>query len=237
VSEAPAPSSPYTALDDPIGSALYGRQARFRVESGRIARFHPRVSVFFAHPRELDDGDWADVAALAAGGVALLRDRRSPLPADWTPVETIELLQFSGAGLDTVADPEAVPLGADDVPEMSALVAATKPGPFLPRTIELGGYLGVRDSAGRLIAMAGERMQPDGWTEISAVCTAPEARGRGLASRLIRAVGAGIRERGDIPFLHTSGDNPAQRLYRELGFEPTSTVALEIVRPPDSVRP
>ncbi|MGV7904216.1 GNAT family N-acetyltransferase, partial [Mycobacterium kansasii] len=87
----------------------------------------------------------------------------------------------------------------------------------LPRTIELGTYLGIRDADGALIAMAGERMHPQGWTEISAVCTAPEARGRGLASRLIRAVGHGIRERGDVPFLHTSDDNPAQKLYDAMG--------------------
>ncbi|MFG1886179.1 GNAT family N-acetyltransferase [Micromonospora sp. NPDC049102] len=74
---------------------------------------------------------------------------------------------------------------------MLSLIARTQPGPFLPRTVELGTYLGLRRD-GALVAMAGERLHPPGWTEISAVCTAPEVRGRGLATRLVQAVAAGI---------------------------------------------
>ena len=46
-----------------------------------------------------------------------------------------------------------------DVPEMLALTKLTEPGPFLPRTIELGSYFGIHD-AGSLVAMAGERLRP-----------------------------------------------------------------------------
>src|SRR5258708_2948754 len=73
------------------------------------------------------------------------------------------------------------PLGARDVPEMLALVERTQPGPFAPRTIELGTYIGVRDG-GDLVAMAGERLHPPGFTEISAGCTDASHRGRGLAA-------------------------------------------------------
>jgi predicted GNAT family acetyltransferase len=67
--------------------------------------------------------------------------------------------------------------------------------------------------------MAGERMRPPGWTEISAVCTDPAYRGQGLAGRLVRAVAVAIRRRGDVPFLHTAADNhTGQRLYAHLGF-------------------
>jgi predicted GNAT family acetyltransferase len=101
---------------------------------------------------------------------------------------------------------------------MLDLVERTKPGPFRPRTIELGRYLGIRID-GELVAMAGERLHPPGWTEISAVCTDERMRGRGLASRLIRAVGHGIRARGEIPFLHASAANTnAIRLYESMGF-------------------
>jgi predicted GNAT family acetyltransferase len=70
-----------------------------------------------------------------------------------------------------------------------------------------------------LAATAGERMHPPGYTEVSAVCTDPGYRGQGLASRLMLAVAAGIRERGEIPFLHAAGANVnAIRLYEALGF-------------------
>jgi GNAT superfamily N-acetyltransferase len=81
---------------------------------------------------------------------------------------------------------------------MLDLVARTRPGPFLARTPHLGTYLGIR-RGGALVAMAGERMRPPGWTEISAVCTDPAHRGQGLAARLVRAVALVVRERGDPP--------------------------------------
>ena len=88
------------------------------------------------------------------------------------------------------ADPARFPivtLGLDDVPDMLDLVDRTEPGPFTPKTIELGTYLGVRVD-GALIAMAGERMRPPGYTEVSAVCTDPAFRGQGLAAYLVDAV-------------------------------------------------
>lgn len=222
-------------LADPVNAALDGPHIRFREVSGRIRRYRPDVSVFYGHPRELTDEDYGHVARLAGPSqIAVLRDRATPLPAAWSVVQTFGLVQYDGGAVDTAPEPAAVPLTAADVPEMIALVELTKPGPFLPRTIELGSYLGIRDANGSLVAMAGERMRPTGYTEISAVCTAPEARGQGLASRLIRAVAQGIRDRGETPFLHTSDDNPAQKLYRDMGFKLTRSVPLEIVRIPDS---
>ena len=161
---------------------------------------------------------------------------RVPPPADWEVVTIGEGVQMTGDDLEVAADPEAVPLGLADVPEMLDLTARTKPGPFLPRTFELGVYLGIRRH-GKLVAMAGERLHPEGWTEISAVCTDEAWRGHGLASRLIRAVGAGIRARGEIPFLHAVATNPAIRLYEELGFRFRKGTAFAAARIPEAQLP
>ena len=124
---------------------------------------------------------------------------------------------------------EAIPLGAGDVPEMLELVAATEPGPFLPRTIELGDYLGLRRD-GALVAMAGERFHLDGWTEISAVCTRPDHRGQGFASRLMGALIAGIKRRSERAFLHVMSTNTtAIRLYEDLGFRVRQHAPLTVV--------
>ena len=203
-------------LDNPLWAALSGPQAHLAVRLGRAARFLPDISPFAA---VADDGGWADLAALVGeGGTAVVPGAPDVPPPGWELVGAIPGVQMDGTRLEGGADPEAVALGPADVPEMLDLVERTQPGPFLPRTIMLGTYLGIR-RGGALVAMAGERMRPPGWTEISAVCTDPAHRGRGLAARLVRAVGAVVRERGDVPFLHTTADNAgAIRLYEVLGF-------------------
>ena len=128
-------------------------------------------------------------------------------------------MQLVDVSLVKEPDPEAIRLTAADVPEILDLVDRTQPGPFRPRTIELGTYLGIRRN-GALVAMAGERLHPPGWTEISAVCTDPAYRGQGLATRLVSAVGAGIADRGDRVLLHAAARNvTAIRLYLAIGFQ------------------
>jgi predicted GNAT family acetyltransferase len=137
---------------------------------------------------------------------------------DWEIRGTRGALQLVGATVPAVPDPEAAVLTAEDVPEMIDLVRRAEPGPFGPRTIELGAYLGIR-RGGRLVAMAGERIRPPGWSEISAVCTDPAYRRHGLAARLVLAVAAEIYDRGERPFLHTMAANaPANHLLTSLGF-------------------
>jgi predicted GNAT family acetyltransferase len=113
---------------------------------------------------------------------------------------------------------DAIDLTSDHVPDMLDLVALTQPGPFLPRTIEMGQYLGLYQE-GQLVAMAGERMHMTGFCEISAVCTHPQHRGRGYGGGLTTMVAEKIFERGEIPFLHLKPTNEvAMRLYQKLGF-------------------
>ena len=78
--------------------------------------------------------------------------------------------------------------------------------------------------------MAGERFHLDGWTEISAICTRPDYRGRGLASQLIGALVAGIELRSQRVFLHVLSTNTgAIRLYEELGFRVRQTATITVV--------
>lgn len=221
-------------LDDPVRASLYGAHARFRLGDGAVVRYRPDVARFVGHPPQPSTADFAALADLAVPGTPLsLRGVHEPLPAGWTIAEKIPLVQYDGAGLVTAPDHEAEVLGPRHADEILDLIARTEPGPFQRRTVELGLYLGLRDGGGRLIALAGERLRPPGWTEISAVCTDPEHRGRGLATRLVRAVGHHIRQRGDVPFLHTSAANTGARaLYEALGFELRAAIPLLLVHPP-----
>jgi ribosomal protein S18 acetylase RimI-like enzyme len=221
-------------LDHPALAALTGPHAHFAERRGRVLRYPVDVTPWQALPAEPDAEDWADLAALAGPGAEVpLLGFRGEVPPDWEITFRIEGVQYVDDGLDAAPDPEAVLLGPADVPEMLDLVARTRPGPFLPRTIELGTYLGIR-RGGALVAMAGERLHPPGWTEISGVCTAPSVRGEGLATRLILAVAHGIRERSETPFLHTgAGNTNAIRLYESLGFRLRRTTAFMSARAPE----
>lgn len=207
------------ALDNPARTSLLGPHAHLAERRGEVLRYPADVSPFVALPDEPDEQTWLDVAALLGPGALLpLAGSASRPPAGWRVTFEAAGVQLVDNGVRAAEDRAAVRLSAADVPEMLALVERTKPGPFLPRTIELGSYLGIRRD-GVLIAMAGERLHPPGWTEISAVCTDPAWRGHGLASRLVRAVAAGIKQRGETPFLHAAASNTnAIRLYESLGF-------------------
>jgi hypothetical protein len=194
-------------LDNPAWAALLGPQAHLAERCGAVLRYAPGISPFVGLPEEPDPGDWTDLAKLiGAGEVAATAGVPATPPPGWQVLMNLAAVQLTGELVAATPDAEAVPLGPADVPEMLDLVERTKPGPFLPRTIELGGYLGIRRD-GALVAMAGERLRPPGWAEISAVCTDPAFRGEGLATRLTLAVAAAITARGEqLVAEGTSGD-------------------------------
>ncbi len=207
-------------LDHPVWTSRTGAHAGFAERHGQVLRYRTDVAPFLALPPEPDEHVWDDLAGLAGPDGLVSVGSSSPLhpPADWEVEWRGAGVQLVDDGVQAAEDPEAVRLTPADVPEMLDLVARAKPGPFLPRTIELGTYLGIR-RGGRLVAMAGERLRPPGWTEISAVCTDAGYRGQGFATRLVLALAAGIRERGDTPLMHALADNTnAIRLYESLGF-------------------
>ncbi|MEV6986371.1 GNAT family N-acetyltransferase [Sphaerisporangium sp. NPDC051017] len=223
-------------LDNPAWASLTGPHAHFAERRGNALRYPAEVSPFVALPTTPEVADWEDMAALAGpGGLVPFAAVAATPPDGWEVVDSLDGVQLSGEDVTGRPDPEAVVLGPGDVPDMLALVARTKPGPFAPRTFEMGTYLGIRRD-GVLVAMAGERLHPPGWTEVSAVCTDEAFRGQGLGSRLVLAVAAGIRSRGEIPFLHAASFNTtAIRLYQALGFRLRRPAMFPAVRVPADV--
>ena len=210
-------------LDNPVWHALTGPQAEFSEGSSLALRYQTDVAVFAALPDEVGPDAWDALAELVGpgGSAVLFRPAAVEVPHDWEIALSMQSLQMIATERIGEPDDSFVSLGATDVPEMLALVERTRPGPFAQRTVALGTYLGVRaESADRLVAMTGERLHPTGYTEISAVCTDTEARKRGLATRLVRAIAAGIEARNERPILHVLAENhSAIRVYEALGFE------------------
>jgi len=212
-------------LNNVIWQALTTRQAHFAECWDSARRFVREVTALCAFPEPNDDG-YASLARLAGpnGTAAIFLDEPYAPRNGWDYVAGAPLLQMicdkeNGASRTAHLDDEDMTeLGDKDSPEMLELTALTKPGPFGPRTHELGYYVGIRKQ-GKLIAMAGERLKVPGYTEVSAVCTHPDHLGKGYAAALMSEVMRGIRERGETPFLHVRADNTrAIAIYERLGF-------------------
>lgn len=218
-------------LDRPAWNALRGPQASLAIGAGAALRYEQSHAIFAA------TGDHAP-ASLAALGT-LIGETGSAIVLQRLPLPSVPgtVVQGLRDGVQMVAERLAPPppacaciaLGEKDADEMLALATLTEPGPFFARTHRLGGFVGVRRE-GRLIAMAGERMRPPGFAEVSGVCTHPDFRGQGLAAALMHLVATRILARGETPFLHAYADNAgAIALYERLGFRLRCPVSVTIL--------
>jgi len=207
-------------LDQVIWEALGTRQRAWAEGEGLARRYPARVAPFAAMSDQSPESFQALARLVPPGDqVALFTiDEVMPMaPFGILRRGIADQMIWTTPGVPVGAAPVRL-LGSADVPEMMALVKLTQPGPFGPGTHELGSYLGIR-SGDQLIAMAGERMSLDGFTEISAVCVHPSHRGKGYAAVLVNALAKLISDRGETPFLHVFSENlSAIALYLKLGF-------------------
>jgi len=210
-------------LDNIIWKALTTRQAEFAESFKQARRFTAEVSPLAAFPEPTAEG-YESLAGLVDTEQTIglfLKSPYQPQPG-WNFLAGAPMPEMvcegNGVPSSSSSDSKIVELSAADVPEMLALTALTKPGPFHKRTHELGTYLGIRRE-GKLVAMAGERLKVPGYSEVSAVCTHPEHTGHGYARTLMIEVMRRILERGETPLLHVRQDNVrAIALYERLGF-------------------
>ena len=213
-------NAPAHPLDNVIWGALTSRN-RNVAEGDDLALRYPAPIAPFAAMMERTTAGFRSLGALLPAGdqIALFTIEELIPPSSFSVVkrDLVDQMVLHSIPVQDGSTP-IVTLEARDIPDMLALVEATHPGPFGPRTIELGQYIGVRRQ-GTLVAMAGERMRLDGFTEISAVCVHPSCRGQGLAAELVSTLARSIASRAEISFLHVFNSNRAAiELYRKLGF-------------------
>lgn len=223
-------------LDKPIWNALSTRHLGLAQGDARARRYPPEIGPLSGIPEQTEE-NYAALGELTRSGdaVALFSLEEFRIPASLTVLRSGALYQMVRqvkgqlAPVQLASDAALRQLTTEDAPAMVELAEMTEPGPFRLRTIELGNFYGIFHGT-RLAAMAGKRMHWPGFTEVSAVCTHPEARGRSYARILMSIVIGEIEQTGDTAMLHVFTANPAIRLYETLGFAIRKEFHLAVVQ-------
>jgi len=205
-------------LDNPVWYSLSENHQEFAIEYGDTKFYHP------------DFGPFGGFTALE--NTAIATKEYSALIDNFFVVgekpeidsslkiskELVCLQMVINEKIQLPIDVEIVKLTADHNEILCDLVNLVQPGYFKNKTIFLGDYYGIfKDN--QLIAITGERMKMNAFTEVSAIITHPDHTGKGYAKQLITHVVNAIFDQGKIPFLHVAETNlGAIALYEKLGF-------------------
>jgi ribosomal protein S18 acetylase RimI-like enzyme len=207
-------------IDNPIWNALNSGNSLYAFGTDS-ARYIKRDVGLFAGLKDNSEHDLEALYTLlpSKSVVILFTPGDISIPAYWRIQLKKDLLQMEYEhSLSFIEGKnEIVKLGDEHIPAMLELTALTKPGPFLQRSIDFGNYEGIFVD-GQLVAMAGQRLQPEPYIEVSAVCTHPYHTGKGYAAKLVASQVEHIRSLSRIPFLHVYPENAACKLYEKLGF-------------------
>jgi GNAT superfamily N-acetyltransferase len=226
-------------LDNPIWNSLSTEHGSLSLRDGQARRYQPAIGPLAGTPDQSVESYRALRELAGPGGILALFFPDPPaIPSGWSLFRGGVLTQMicrrpKLVGLGSRAAGVVMRrLGATYVSAMVELATLTEPGPFRERTIELGNFYGILEGE-RLLAMAGQRMRVPGYVEVSAVCTHPDARGKGYAGMLMSEVMRDIIAEGATPFLHAFADNPAVGLYTKLGFTHRRSFQLAVIKRED----
>jgi ribosomal protein S18 acetylase RimI-like enzyme len=235
------------ALDNPIWTALTTKQAQLAHSGALARRFPPEMTLLGALAANTPMAFDSLAQLIQRDAITLYFSAAPNLPAGWEVVRAVELQQMvqeteapppSAQDRETLnietrkqAAPAVVELTPSDVPEMSVVYAATRPGRTLCQRIQkLGQFLGIRED-GKLVAMGGLRLHIAGYREITTVATLPDYEGRGHATAIMRALLERIQSRGERAFLTVRSDNNrAVEIYRRLGFRERTRFYSQTIR-------
>jgi GNAT superfamily N-acetyltransferase len=210
-------------LKNPVWHSLKETHKKFVIEFNGVQFYNPEICTF---------GSFYDETKTAKASNEYLKtsDEFFFVSEDQTPIidDTQAVLEKKIDGcqmvLNKLTDIEIkeniVLLDKTFIDEIYDLIWLVMPGYYKKRTFEMGKYYGIFKD-GKLVSIAGQRMQTNLFIEVSAVVTHPNHTRKGLAKQLIAYNTKEILKQHKTPVLHTNKGNFAIPLYENLGYELT----------------
>lgn len=210
-------------LKNPVWHSLNETHKKFVVEFNGVRFFNPEICSFGAFFDETKTAKAANDYLKTSDECFFVSENQTPIIDD-----TIVFLEKKIDGCQMVLNklPDVqiteniVLLDKTFVDEIYDLIWLVMPGYYKKRTFEMGKYYGIFKN-GKLVSIAGQRMQTNLFIEVSAVVTHPNYTKKGLAKQLIAHNTKEILKENKTPILHTTKGNLAISLYEKLGFELT----------------
>lgn len=205
-------------LDNPVWYSLSENHQEFAVEYGSIKFYDPNYGPFGGYTELKNTAIAIQRYSDITDNFFVVGEKPEINSSLKIAKELVCLQMVIKEKIDFPIESKIVKLTAEDNEILCDLVNLVQPGYFKNKTILLGDYYGIfKDN--QLIAITGERMKMNAFTEVSAIITHPDHTGKGYAKQLITHVVNAIFDQGKIPFLHVAEHNPgAIALYEKLGF-------------------
>lgn len=205
-------------LDNPVWHSLRETHSSFVVDMENACFYQPDYCPFGGFISENGIANKMDRYAALIADFYIVGEKPAYNPALRLNKELVCNQMLLEKPMNMEADTTVVKLGSENSEDLFKLVNLVQPGYFRNKTPALGSYFGIYKDAA-LIAVTGERMKMNAYTEVSAVVTHPEHTGKGYAKRLVAYTVNKIFEENKMPYLHVAdGNAPAIHLYEKLGF-------------------
>ena len=203
-------------LDNPVWHSLSETHKDFGIDYGTIKFYHPDYCPFggFTAFDKMEDSI-SEYAKLANTFFII---GQKPIVPDNLKLnnELICWQMIIHNKIEGNIEDRIVKLGEEHLADLLGLVKMVYPEYFKKKTASLGNYYGIYKN-NQLVAVTGERMQMEDYTEVSAVITHPDHTGKGYAKQLVTHTVNAIFAQNKTPFLHVAESNiGAIKLYEKL---------------------
>jgi len=210
-------------LKNPVWYSLKETHNKFAIEFDGVQFYNPEISSFGAFFDETKTAEAANNYVKTANEFFFVSEHQTPIV---DPTKVILEKKINGCQMvlnkltDVKITEDIVLLDQTFIDEIYDLIWLVMPGYYKKRSFELGKFFGIFKD-GKLVSIAGQRMQTNLFIELSSVVTHPNYTKKGLAKQLIAYNTKEILKENKTPILHTNKGNFAISLYEKLGYQLT----------------